>query len=167
MEEGFFDRLCQGRGLDIGHGGDLLCENCVGYDLEDGDAGALDNISDGTFDFVYASHVLEHIPDPARALRNWLRVVKPNGYLIIVVPHRDLYEKRDRLPSRWNPDHKHFFLPETDEAPDSIGLRQLIREAIPEAQLIYLKVRDQGHTISDPDVHSDGEYSIEAVLQLR
>jgi SAM-dependent methyltransferase len=36
--------------------------------------------ADGSFDFVYASHVLEHVADPARALAELERVA-PRGYI--------------------------------------------------------------------------------------
>jgi SAM-dependent methyltransferase len=41
---------------------------------------------DGTFDVVYCSHVLEHVPDDRRALREFHRVLKPDGWAIILVP---------------------------------------------------------------------------------
>jgi SAM-dependent methyltransferase len=103
--------------------------------------------------------------DPELALRNWLRVVKPGGYLILYVPHRELYEKRKMLPSRWNIDHKFFILPEFDEPPDTLGLVQLVKRALGETEIVYHKVCDEGHTIVDPDLHSDGEYSIEMVVR--
>jgi SAM-dependent methyltransferase len=49
---------------------------------------------DGAFDFVLASHVLEHLPDPIRALREWQRVAR--RYLFVVLPHRDRTFDRDR-----------------------------------------------------------------------
>jgi SAM-dependent methyltransferase len=42
---------------------------------------------DGSFDFLLASHVIEHMPDPIRALREWVRV--SSKYVFLVVPHRD------------------------------------------------------------------------------
>lgn len=42
---------------------------------------------DDSTDFVFASHVLEHFPDPIRALEEWLRVART--YVVVVVPHRD------------------------------------------------------------------------------
>jgi SAM-dependent methyltransferase len=67
-----------------------------------GMAMAVDVVSDGddlpfpdaSFDFVLASHVLEHLPDPIRALREWQRVARK--YLFIVLPHRDRTFDRDR-----------------------------------------------------------------------
>ncbi len=49
---------------------------------------------DGAFDFVLASHVLEHFPDPIRALEEWRRVAR--RYLFLVIPHRDRTFDRDR-----------------------------------------------------------------------
>ena len=162
--EGFFDNYCQGRGLDIGYGGDLVCENAKGWDIEDGDAMNLEGLADNSFDFVYSSHTLEHMVDPAIALKNWWRVLKPGGTLILYIPHRDLYEKKKDLPSLWNLDHKHFFLPEDDEHPVTIGLLPLLHRSVSPFKLGYLKTCSEGHMVTDPLLHSDGEYSIEAVL---
>lgn len=41
---------------------------------------------DQSFDRLIATHVLEHIPNPVAALREWDRVVKPGGLLSIVLP---------------------------------------------------------------------------------
>jgi SAM-dependent methyltransferase len=49
---------------------------------------------DDAFDFVLASHVLEHLPDPIRALEEWQRVAR--RYLFLVLPHRDRTFDRDR-----------------------------------------------------------------------
>jgi SAM-dependent methyltransferase len=42
---------------------------------------------DETVDFVFASHVIEHFPDPIAALDEWCRVAKHR--VVLVVPHRD------------------------------------------------------------------------------
>jgi SAM-dependent methyltransferase len=39
---------------------------------------------DDSYDFVLASHVLEHIPDPIAALRDWTRVAR--RYVLIILP---------------------------------------------------------------------------------
>ena len=49
----------------------------------------LHGIREHTYDFVLSSHCLEHIANPLQALREWRRVCKPDGYLCLVVPHRD------------------------------------------------------------------------------
>jgi SAM-dependent methyltransferase len=53
------------------------------------EAGQLDEIPDDTYDAVLASHVLEHLANPIGALREWRRVVRPGGYVLLIVPHRD------------------------------------------------------------------------------
>lgn len=49
---------------------------------------------DGAWDFVLASHVIEHVPDPIRALEEWRRVARAR--LFLVVPHRDRTFDSDR-----------------------------------------------------------------------
>jgi ubiquinone/menaquinone biosynthesis C-methylase UbiE len=41
---------------------------------------------DHTFDIIYCSHVLEHIPDDRKAMRELWRVLKPGGWALIDVP---------------------------------------------------------------------------------
>ena len=45
-------------------------------------------------DFVLASHVIEHMPDPIMALNEWTRVAR--RYVLLVVPHRDRTFDRGR-----------------------------------------------------------------------
>ena len=51
------------------------------------------SVADNTYDFVHSSHCLEHMRDPARAMHNWLRILKPGGHLVCLVPDEDLYEQ--------------------------------------------------------------------------
>ena len=44
---------------------------------------------DGSLDFVLSSHVLEHMPDTIRCLREWSRVVVDGGVVFMIVPHRE------------------------------------------------------------------------------
>jgi len=41
---------------------------------------------DNTFDIIICNHVLEHIPDDAKAMSELYRVLKPNGKAILQVP---------------------------------------------------------------------------------
>ena len=41
---------------------------------------------DQTFDFIYCSHVLEHVPDDNKAMREFYRVLTDQGTAVIMVP---------------------------------------------------------------------------------
>ena len=110
-------RYLVGEGIDIGAGPDALglyyelfplMKSCRGWDLPDGDAELMSNIKDNTFDFVHSSHCLEHMKNPKIALDNWLRILKPGGHLVCIVPDEDLYEQ-GVFPSTFNLDHKYSF----------------------------------------------------------
>jgi SAM-dependent methyltransferase len=53
------------------------------------DAVDLFGIAADSMDFVLSSHNIEHIANPVRALREWLRILKENGLLVLVVPHKE------------------------------------------------------------------------------
>jgi len=60
-------------------------------DLEDPHADVRMDIThieypDATFDVIYCSHVLEHVSDDRAALRELHRVLKPDGWALIMVP---------------------------------------------------------------------------------
>jgi SAM-dependent methyltransferase len=48
----------------------------------------LSSIQSGTYDCFLSSHALEHIANPIRALYEWIRVIKDNGILVLVLPHK-------------------------------------------------------------------------------
>jgi len=48
------------------------------------------DIESNIYDFVFASHTLEHIANPLKALKEWLRITKNNGYLILILPEKSL-----------------------------------------------------------------------------
>lgn len=82
------------------------------WDLPDGDAQYLESIEDKSYSVIVASHVIEHVRDPAIALKNWSRVLKEGGYCYILAPLYSAYEKfRDfqygsPYPAKFNDDHK-------------------------------------------------------------
>jgi SAM-dependent methyltransferase len=142
QREGLFERVFVGHGIDIGCGDDPLTPTCVRWDREQGDAQDLPGIAPATFDWVYSSHCLEDLPDPLRALRRWWEVLKPGGYLFVVVPDEDLYEQ-GCWPSRYNGDHRWTFTPHKCESwsPVSLNLADLL-VMLPRHQLLALRTCD-------------------------
>lgn len=58
------------------------------------------SFADGSFDLIVSNDVLEHIPDPGRALRECFRVLKPGGTVLATFPFHvgnDRTEVRARL----------------------------------------------------------------------
>lgn len=46
-------------------------------------------LPDSSVDFVLSSHVVEHLPDLIAAFKEWDRVTRPGGYIVIIAPLRD------------------------------------------------------------------------------
>jgi SAM-dependent methyltransferase len=53
------------------------------------EATELSGIPSGRYDFVLSSHTLEHVANPLKALREWIRVLREEGTLVLIVPHKD------------------------------------------------------------------------------
>jgi len=106
-----YDKYFKGKGIDIG-AGDLPLTSEMSSDIESiipydymagyedlvnggvfGHADTCYNLDDNSFDFVYSSHMLEHLEDPYLSFRNWIRICKPGGFIFTSVPHEIFYEK--------------------------------------------------------------------------
>ena len=46
----------------------------------------LDGIEQGSLDFIFSSHVFEHLSNPLQVLSNWLATLRPGGLILTVVP---------------------------------------------------------------------------------
>lgn len=53
------------------------------------EASCLQGIADASYDFVLSSHCIEHLANPLQGLLEWIRVLKNDGLLVLVVPHKD------------------------------------------------------------------------------
>ncbi len=64
------------------------------------DGSNLTSVPDSTYEFVLSSHNLEHFANPVKALKEWQRVARPGGTLILAVPnYRYTFDHR-RTPTR-------------------------------------------------------------------
>lgn len=92
------------------------CGHCMKVDIvAPGDHLPFPNNS---VDFVISSHVIEHFYDPVKAMKEWLRVVKPGGYVYVIAPHKERTpdKVRPRTPLAEIVDrHEHPNPPEYDD----------------------------------------------------
>ena len=99
---------CNGLGCDIGFGGDKVKkQNCLGIDYpqpyaytgKDKVDIACDvmnekiPVADNHFDYVYTSHLIEDFVDTIAALKEFVRILKSEGNLILVFPDQVKYEE--------------------------------------------------------------------------
>jgi SAM-dependent methyltransferase len=135
----------KGKGIDIGCGADPVTPTARRFDKEDGDANRISDYIKEEFDFVYASHCLEHMHEPKSAILEWWKLVKVGGHLFILVPDEDLYEQ-GIFPSRFNDDHKATFTlcKAASWSPLSHNVMDLAR-SLPGGELISLELQDRGY----------------------
>jgi SAM-dependent methyltransferase len=167
LKNGFFSTYMAGEvTIDVGYRGGFedavpILPHAIGVDLDypEYDGKTLP-FPDDSVDTVYSSHMLEHVADFRATIRDWHRVVRSGGFIVCVVPHQFLYEKRRGLPSSWNADHKRFYTPasllsefEASLRPNTYRVRQL-------------RDSDENYTYEKgPEEHSGGGYEIELVVQ--
>ena len=178
----FFRRIFQGVGIDIGAGPDNVASgnlfpgivSCEAFDREHGDAAhVLQHRPAASYDFVYSSHCLEDLESPVEAIREWYALVKPDGYLVLLLPDEDLYEQ-GFFPSHFNSNHFWTFTiakRQTESwSPRSINLISLIVENLPHSRIMRVSVEDSNYDYSltnvDQTAASPGaEANIETVIK--
>ena len=111
----------RGLGLDIGCGPWKVFPHSIGldghayasYDNKGPnlvmDCTSLALFADGMFDYLFSSHFLEHVENPAAVLADWWKKIKVGVVLILYLPHKAFYPNCGQPGA--NPDHKHDFLP--------------------------------------------------------
>lgn len=179
LDPAFTELFFVGNGIDIGAGPDGLSahqdkfpkmQGVRLWDIPDGDAMLMLGVEDNSLDFAHSSHCLEHLHNPATAIGNWLRIVKPGGYVVFTVPDEDLYEQ-GVWPSTYNPDHKCTFttFKPRSWSPRSINLLPLLCSLNPPCQIIKVEqiVAKYDWTGARRDLTwlTDAECAIEVVLR--
>jgi len=125
---------CCGLGIDVGCQANKIVPNgaaggnCVGIDhdhrkvfMDPGSRWTCDMFGDGlnlgnpdsSIDWVFAGHVLEYQPFPVgtlKMLREFWRVVKNGGYIVLLMPHKRYYPNVGDPEA--NPAHQRDWLPE-------------------------------------------------------
>lgn len=79
--------VCKGKGVDIGCGktewcfpGAIPIDFTVGYEFH------AHNLPDLDYDYIFSSHLLEHLSKPWEALDHWDDCLKPGGTLFLYLP---------------------------------------------------------------------------------
>jgi len=176
----FITRYFVGDGIDIGAGGDPVSnyreffpgmKTVRDWDLPDGDAQFMASVPNNSFDWVHSSHCLEHMHDPMEALKNWSRILKPGGHMILLVPDEDLYEQ-GVFPSRFNGDHKTTWTIQKNLSwsPVSVSCTNLLSH-FPELTILKLELLDASYRYGvqhqDQTLTPIGESAIEIILRKK
>ena len=139
----FINTYLIGKVLDIGGGNDPVTLTAEVFDIGSGDAQYITKYREKeTYDCVHSSHSLEHMVNTTEALQEWWGLVKPGGFMVVVVPHEDLYEQRI-WPPVFNPDHKSTFRIDQLKSwsPVSYDILEITRE-LPDSTVIESEVHD-------------------------
>lgn len=99
--------------------------------------------SDASYDIVICNHVIEHVPDHRRALRELGRILSAHGFLFLSVPDP---ARRARTDDWGRPDpsrHHHFREFGTD-------LTELLKQELPDLSIVEVQAIDD--TTGDPDL---------------
>lgn len=92
------------RGIDSNIDAQLFGIQATGADFIIPTCEVLDDFASQSQDFIFSSHLLEHIVEWENALKEWWRVLKQGGYLVLYLPDEDEYPKVGEKGA--NTDHK-------------------------------------------------------------
>lgn len=101
-------KYCHGTGVDIGanqwpYPGAVPVDDRLGEN-----AYRLDRFNEGSLDYVFSSHCLEHLARWQDALRLWIGKLRPGGILFLYLPHESMALWRPGGPwaggaHKWSP----------------------------------------------------------------
>lgn len=115
---------CLGVGVDIASRGDPVVPSAINFELPDelaerygskemcgpiqlrGDALHLP-FDSNSLDYVHCSHLLEDYKDWIPPLMEWVRVLKPGGYLVLLIPEVHLWNEAIAKGQPPNCSHRH------------------------------------------------------------
>lgn len=127
---------CQGKGVDIGAGiwpfpGARGIENSLkenAYSL---------NCEDESLDFIFSSHLMEHLEHPKKAANEWSRVLRKGGTLFLYQPHPacQMWQPKNLKYHLWIPTSKDLI-----ELFCSMGFEAVTHTDIPDIYFSYYVV---------------------------
>jgi len=101
---------------DLGCGSKKTVENAIGVDIKPGSDKVasmdfLPFIENQTVDIVVFRHSLEHMLDPVKTLKEWWRILKNDGKIIIILPDSTVLNTMNIAISRGQ--HLHAYTPDS------------------------------------------------------
>lgn len=123
----------KGKGIDVGCGNRKSSDNCIGIDIvPKGSVGTVGSVtsqisqadicasgdqlsmfSDGELDFVIARHNLEHYVDVIKTIKEWYRVLRKDGFMVVVLPDETGLNRVGKRGVALDPTHEHSFTQES------------------------------------------------------
>ncbi len=174
----------KGVGIDIGCGLNKIHSCAIGIDVRLGkkdfaypyganikgskglESLALPWFCDDSLDFVFSSHCLEHFSDPRKATQESLRVLKPGGYLVFILPDMRYYPRKGERGA--NPDHEWDCCPEIlVRIVKDVGGCDLVKIDTIHDKLKVVVLTERDRRIASHYGHQSLNFSFEAVFRKR
>lgn len=117
----YLEPYCIGDGVDVGAGGSKIKDSAISIDLPENERYA--NVGDhpiqlqgngrylhwfrnNVLDYCYSSHFIEDVQDTIGIMKEFTRILKLGGYLVLNLPHEMKYrEVCDRTGQPYNQHH--------------------------------------------------------------
>ena len=99
------DKYCSGRGIDVGASNWPISGARVIENKKEENANII-NERDNGLDFVFSSHCLEHLDKWQDALKEWHRVLRDGGVLVLYLPHPacEMWLPKANKYHKWSPE---------------------------------------------------------------
>lgn len=119
-------------GLNLEVSKEILSSLSLSPDIISADQAESLHFEDNSFDIVYSSNVLEHVRDPKKVFEESIRVLKPGGYMVFVIPN---------YASWWDGHYGVIWLPNMPKYVAKLYVRMLGRDPrfINSLQLVTLR----------------------------
>lgn len=177
-------KYTKGVGIDVGCGLSKIhsCATGIDFRLGDKDFGypfganiqcprnkeflRLPWFTNESLDFVFSSHCFEHFSDLRKTLQEVIRVLKPAGYLVLILPDMRYYPKKGAEGA--NPDHEWDCYPETlVEIVKDTGNFEVIQSDTLHEKLKDVVLTERDRRIANHYGHNSLNFSFEGVFQKR
>lgn len=103
----------------------------------------LREISTGKYQFLISSNCLEHVANPIKAVEEWLRVVVPGGWLLLVLPNKVANFDHRRPVTRFehllDDYQKNISEDDMTHLPEILELHDLSRDKLAGGRLNFIK----------------------------